>query len=552
MAIEVTDLTDLDATDVQQTQETISELMQELNPTIDIRRGVLHDILFHNEAIYAEKNNEEVARLKRSQSVQEAAKDPELAEDEIIDAAASNFRVTRASGDQASGAITIIVSEQSPLTIAAGTLWEANGIEFTNITAFSAVVSASNVASAADRVLSPVGDGTFSFSIELQAVNVGTSGLVNKDTLFIPQDSPVNFVKAFASVDFTGGTNAESNADLIGKLITGVACKALSGSTSMNAALLEQDAFKNVINTSIIGFGDSEMLRDQHSIFPGSMGGRIDWYVRTQEKTQLLGITKTATLIQKTTSATGIWQFGVGRDDLPGFFDVHSVVLKGVTGATSFNITSDVRSQDLTALDNDGFLPDIDLAVEAVYSRFQAAVIQFEDTVTDHAALIEGTSTAEYDITLRGLPLIDDIQDWASGRGVRNKAGDALIKAPVPCFLRVSFSLQLKPGQTSPDTSVIANNVAAFVNLYGFTGRLPASAISDVIHNSLLGVAHVGAIDILGDIRRPDGTIRRLRTTETLIIPDEPTNMVTPRTVAFFLDPLDVAISVETADIPEI
>ncbi len=555
MGVEVTDLRDLDPVEVQETQETLAELMQELDPTIDTRRGVLHDILFHNEAIYANKNETEVDRLKRSQSLLAATEDPELAEDEILDAAASNYRVTRGTGAAATGEVTIIVNEQAPLTIAAGTSWDSNGVEFTNVLAFAAVVNEANVASDTDRVLSVVGDGTFSFTIDVQAVLVGTAGSVNKDSLFVPTAQPVSFVKAFAASDFTGGQDGETNTNLIGRLLEGAACKALSGSVAMNGALTAEEEFENVVATSIIGFGDGEMLRDQHSIFPGSYGGRVDWYIRAQERAQLVGLTKTATLVEKTVDNTTIWQFGVGRDDLPGFFDVFSVVPKGTTAATTFLVTSDVRSRDLTPLDNDGFLPDLVDDVEAVYSRFQATVIQFEDTslTADEILLLtEGTSTADYDVTLRGLPLIADIQDWVSGRGIRNKAGDALIKSPVPCFMRISFSVQLKPGQEVPDTSTIANNVAALVNRYGFTGRLPASAISDVVHNSLSGVAHIGAIDLLGDIRRPDGTIRRIRTTETLIIPDEPTLMVTSRTVAFFSDPADIAISIETADIPEV
>lgn len=552
MGIEVEILSDLDPNNVIQTQEKLSELVGEFDPTIDTRRGVLHDLLFYFEAVLGEKNNEEVSRLQRSQSLLEAANDPDLADDDIINAIASNYRVVRKSGSTASGEITIVVSAQSSLTIAAGTIWEANGLQFTNSVAYAAVVTQSQVTESTDRVLNPVGDGTFSFSISVTAVADGTDSQVVKNTLFVPNASPVNFVKAFASSDFTGGTNAESNADLIGRLLTGAACKALSGGTAMNASLLAQADFSNVLNTSIIGFGDAEMLRDQHSIFPGSLGGRVDWYVRTQEKPQLVGLTKTATLIQKTEDARGLWQFGVSRGDLPGFYDVPNIVLKGVTDAATFPVTSDVRSHDMTALANDGFLPDINSAVEAVYSRFQAAVIQFKDTETDTTSLIEGVSTAEYDITLRGMPLIASIQDWVSSRTVRNKAGDALIKAPVPCFLRISFTIQLKPGQDTPDTDSIANNIASLVNRYGFTGRIPASAISDVIHNNLSDSAHVGAIDLLGDIRRPDGVIRRIRTTDILTVPDEPESMLSARTVAFIVDPADIAISIETADIPEI
>jgi hypothetical protein len=46
--------------------------------------------------------------------------------------------------------------------------------------------------------------------------------------------------------------------------------------------------------------------------------------------------------------------------------------------------------------------------------------------------------------------------------------------------------------------------------------------------------------------------IRRIRTTDILTVPDEPESMLSARTVAFIVDPADIAISIETADIPEI
>lgn len=551
MPIEVKALDELIAANVQQVQEELATLMNEANPSIDTRFGVLHDVLFHNEAIYAEKAAEETRRLKRSSSLLAIAEDPDLADDDTVEKTASNHRIVRKAGSQASGTMTIIVSELATVVIPSGDIWEANGIEFQTLATFTGRTSEANVQSTNDRVLTAVGDGTYSFTISVTAVEEGASGAVTKDTAFVPQDSPLNFVQAYAAADFTGGRDEEANADLVGRALAGDAAKTLSASVHMSAALRDRSGFEDIVADSIIGFGDAEMIRDQHSIFPGSVGGRIDWYIRSQNRVQNVGATKTATLVEITESATSIWQFGVGRDELPGFFDIVSIVPKGAADATSFAVTSDVRSLDLTALDNDGFLPDIAETVEGIYSRFQAAVIQFEDTDTNIDGLTVG-DTAEYAVTLRGVPLIGDIQDWAAGRPVRNRAGDALIKAPVPCFLRVSFTIELQPGQATPDTETIANELAELVNGYGFTGRLPASALADVVHDNLTGKSHVSAIDMLGDIRRPDGVIRRIRTTEILEVPNEPGNMVTARTVAFFLDPDDVAISVEEADIPEL
>jgi len=553
MAIEVTSFTELSSDNIFQTEEFLAQLLGEENPSLDAKRGVLKELLLHYNAVYDEKNTEELDRLRRSSSLQEIQDDPSLADDDAVDRIASNYRVERNPGNEAEGSVRVVIDRLQPITIAQGSIWEAEGRTFIAETPFSAKTSQANVVASTDRVLTPVGDGNYYFIVDLVAVQVGEASAVKRNTVFTPQQPPLYFVTAYASSDFSGGVDAETNAALSERLIQGAACKGLSGSVHMSAALRAQTAFENVLADSVIGYGDAEMHRDQHSLFPGSYGGRVDWYIRSQRLPQLLSATKTATLIDVTADGYGVWQFGIGREEAPGFYDVTSIVVSGEsTTAGSFEISEDVRSNDLTALDNDGFLPDLQDSEEGVYSRFQSAVIRFIDDRTSVTSLTIGTSTQDYDILLRAMPLIEEMQDYASSRGVRNRAGDILVKAPVPCFLRISFRVELKQGTESPNVAQIKTDVAELVNTYGFTGRLPASAISDVVHNSLSGIQYLSAIDMLGDIRRPDGSVRRLRSTETLIIPDEPVKMATPRTVAFIVDPSDIAISVVTAPIPEI
>lgn len=553
MSIEVQKFSELSSDNIFQTEEFLAQLLGEENPSLDAKRGVLKELLLHYNAVYDEKNTEELDRLRRSSSLQEIQENPSLADDDAVDRIASNFRVTRNPGSEAAGSVRVVIDRLQPVTIAQGSIWESEGQQFVAATPFSAKTSQSNVISSTDRVLTPVGDGNYYFIIDLVATTVGEASAVKRNTVFVPQQPPLYFVTAYASEDFSGGVDEETNDDLSARLVMGAACKALSGSIHMSAALRSQTEFENVLADSVIGYGDAEMLRDQHSLFPGSYGGRVDWYIRSQRATQVIGVTKTATLVDTTEEGHGVWQFGVGRDEAPGFYDVNSITPAGEgESAGSFEITEDIRSNDLTALSNDGFLPDLQSAVEGVYSRFQSAVIRFIDDQSPLSGLTVGSSTKSYDITLRAFPLIAELQEYASSRGVRNRAGDVLVKAPVPCFLRISFRVELKKGTEQPNLAQIKNDVAELVNTYGFTGRLPASAISDTVHDSLSGIQYLSAIDMLGDIRRPDGTTRRLRSTETLIIPDEQARMVSPRTVAFIVDPSDIAVTVVTAPIPEI
>jgi hypothetical protein len=151
------------------------------------------------------------------------------------------------------------------------------------------------------------------------------------------------------------------------------------------------------------------------------------------------------------------------------------------------------------------------------------------------------------------MPLIKEAQTIASSRNHRNYAGDLLIKAPIPCFVGLSFVIRTGAESSGADLSAIKSALSSFVNTLGFCGRLPASALNDVVYNYLVGdCVGLSSINMTGSIRKPDGTISLLSSDEVLIIPDEGVNMVTGRTTAFFLSPSDIAISEEMVDIPEI
>lgn len=549
MAITVQDLSTLDVDKVQQTVELISSMMQESDATLDLKRGVLHDLLLYWSGILAAANQENIDLVRRSNSLQAISEDPSLADDDVVDRVLSNFRVTRKEGENAIGSVTVVVDSLEAVTIPAGADFEANGKTFQTTTPWTAVTASENVTSDNDRVLTSRGDGTYFFVIEVEATEEGVDGLIKKDTLLVPQFSILNYVKSYAASDFIDGTDTETNDELLLRLQEGLAAKTLSNRVNMTSLVREE--LPTLINMSVIGYGDEEMLRDQHSIFPVSYGGRCDVYVRTQLEPQLLGVTMEATLISTDADNRGTWQFSLGRDDAPGFYDVTTIKpLDADEAFGSFTIVQELRTLNTTNIATE-LTPDILGAEEGAYTRYQAATFQFYDSETDTTDLTVG-DTAEYSVTIRVMNDVATIQSLLGNRATRNYAGDVLVKAAVPCFVSLAFTLQGKPGAPLPDADAIKAALTDYVNNTGFVGRLHASALSDIIHNFLSANVAISAIDMFGQIRRPDGTIKPLRSTEVLRIPDEADRMVTARTTVFILNAVDIAVSAETVAIPEI
>lgn len=553
MAIKIDDLQSLDATAVQATAEQLGAQLEEYAPEVDARRGALGSLVARLAAVLAQKRTDEFTRLQRSQSFYWINQDPTLADDDIVDAAASNFRKTRLPGGTATGTVSIVVTKLQPTIVAAGTQFTANGRTFTTTTAYAARTSLETVQTDTDRVLTPLPDDTYAFTIQVVDTAAGEAGQLKKDTLLTVSPVPLNFVKAFAAEDFAGGVDEESNEELTARLITGVTSQTLSDRPSMRAALLAVPEFERCVASSIIGFGMAEMLRDRHSLWPGSTGGRVDWYVRTQPTVQNVSATKTATLVSRDDTGYGVWQIEFDRDESAGVYDISRIVQQGAASTTvgTYEISQDIRATDLDEIDGT-LIPDITDTIEAVYSRYQTIVVRFIDTDTPAGSLTIG-DTREYDCVLRGMPLIADISDYFTQLGKLHAAADVLVKAPVPCFLQFAMTIQLRPGQAQPDTDAMRKAITTLINSqYSFAGRLTASVIVDAVHNYLPDRAGVSAIDMLGIIRRPDGVKIYLHATDLLVVPDYADTMTTGRTVAFFIDSQDILIDITTIDVPEV
>lgn len=550
LTLPVTDLTALDPAAVQNELAVLAEMVQEANPTIDAKRGVLHDVLFYNEAILATATQTNISLYVAARSILEISNNPALADPEITDSVLSFYRITRLPGAAATGMVTMVVSSQLPFTIPFGATFTANGQTFATNTVYSTQDNPALVITPTDVYMAPRGDGNFTFQIAVTATTTAAAGNLSQNTVLSPDTTYGTFVTAYASSDFLGGADSETNAQLLDRLLSGTAAQCLSNRMTMTALLGNQSQFTGIIADSIVGMGDAEMRRDQHSLWPSGGGGRLDWYIRTQGPVQYLQLPITATLVSVSGPTTSVWQFGISRNLAPGFYDISQILLATASNTLGgYAILSDTRSYDLT---NVVPPPDIVSPVEAAYSRYQTSVVQFTDTDTPTTGLTPSTSQQAYNVTVRMLPSIDTIQDYVSSRQVRAAAADTLVKAPIPCFLNLSLTIYCRVTDTSPNVANIATSLAKVVNTGGFTGRLPASILSETVQAQLTGFSSCSSIDMFGLLRRPDGVQIPLRSSETLLVPSLPDVMTTSRTVNFFLNPADVAIAVTVVDMPEV
>jgi len=540
MPLTLADLSALDQDDVQAQLDTIAQLVQEAHPNATLRRGAFHDLVLLLSAILSTNDQALVDRAIQSLSLLKINEDPTLADDDIVDAVLSNYRLTRRPGAQATGNIQIILNEPASFGIVNGHQFLANGVIFITDQAYAARLLPAEILEPADKLVEPLGNGKFGFIIGALAFEEGTSGNVTRGTQMITQ-APLHpfYNSAAAYTDFTGGRAEETNAELMDRLAQGAGLKATSNRPTNEALLTEN--FPSIVGLSQIGFGDPEMFRDQHTIWPGSHGGRVDMYTRTQELVGSFQLTKTATLVSKV-GPVGTWQFSLGRDDVPGFYEIEKITQVGDLNliAGGYAVVVDERNIDLSG---GGFIPDIENTLEGTYSRYQTSTIRFVDTDTDATTLVVGVATRQYDVAVLGLDILDEVQDFLNLRDEQWPAGDALVKAPVPCYVTMTITIQVLATQPEPDVDAIKEAATSAVNTSEFPGVLAAALIAGAV-NPLLGGGVMTEVDMDGRIRRPDGVNIFLASTSALIVPDDPVNYVTGRTVGFFTKPDDINVTV--------
>jgi hypothetical protein len=556
MPIPVTQLDAIPQETVDQVFEQAAQLVLEAEPGLDARRGVVGQLLLGLDAILAGAAQTTTDRLRQSLSLLAISENPDLADPDIVDAVLSNYRITRRDSAQAVGEVTIVLDRLVAVTIPAGAVFESNSHQYTADAAYAARTAQANVISDTDRLLVKIAEDRYAFTISVTAVEPGQAGQARKDDKFTPLTLPLGFVSAHATDDFTGASDPTTNAELLAALEGGLAARAFSNRVTTAAMIaaapamshaLADPEFANIEALSFVGAGDPEMLRDQHWIFPTSGGGKVDVYLRSQPRYSEIALRKTATLISRNAEG-GVWQFSIGKDEAPGFYEPSRIVVAGDEGASGYAVEELIRGLDDTADDT----PDLESALEASFSRYQATTVRFLDTDTTVTAAEVGSRVQDYDVTVRVMPLVAELQAYLSDRSVTDPAGDILVKAAIPCFLTLSFVLQRRRTDAAVDMDRLASDLASYVNDTKFPGKLYASDLLRIISAALPANVSAGVVEMFGRILKPDGSNLYIRSTEVLTIPTDYSNFLSGRTVAFFLDPQDVASSDVHVDVPAI
>ena len=537
MPLKIASLAELSQTSVATMVAELTQLMQERHPEVELTRGVFHDLVLYFNAALNAAVQENIDRILQSKSLLQIISNPALAEPELVDQVLSNYNITRDNGTPATGIMTVILNLPTSTAIVGSVSGSDGDVTFNTTDSFTALPPDAIATQPSDRIMLEVGDGTYAVNVPVQANTVGVAGNLIRGAELTANFIPNTVLKMYATADFIGGKDANTNAQYVGKLAAGLAAKTIGGRKSYESLILAQPAFQNTLHISVLGCGDAEQQRDQHSLFPISGGGKIDIYAQTNSRA-----VETDHMLLATYVGNQVWQVALPRDTAPGFYEVTRISLPADLASSGYAITSEIRSADLSDLP---FVPDIRFLHESAYTRYQTAIVRFTDTDTPRAGLTANTSKARYAVTTVGMPLIAELQDFLTSRDVRARGADTLVKAAVPCFTKISFQIRVEANTpvTAEVELAMKQAIVKAVSAVGFSGQLHASLGTNAAQQFLTGRQAIGEIDMFGRIRRPDGTLTYVRNSEILTIVADNERLVTGRTVSFLVGINDISIS---------
>lgn len=516
---------------ITQTTERISAFIKESNPNVDLGPGsVLNELIVKLSAAVLNEQRNEITELKNASSIDAVLSSqlPDVEQALLIDQIASNYFVNRVKGVKVTGNIKVTVQANRNISIPSGFRFvqPASELKYEVLRAYTVTSTVTDTQTQLE--LKTSGDGLFYFVIPVQAVEIGTQYQVQQNTVFaIDTGFSINgFVEAASYDNFTSGKNTETNTELIARMKEGLSAKTITTPYSVSAILKEK--FPSVRQVSLIGVGDSEMLRSSNNLFGLNIPGYTDVYVRSSFGIETREVEKEVTIAPNGTS-TFVLNFE--DSDIAGFYDVVSVLSATNEATGSMEIVSKTFSYELP---QSGRVNYINNEKDARYTIYQKLTLVFRNT----------QNATKVKVKVIYQPDLYDIQQLFVNSEERIPCADYLVKSIIPCFVTLNIPIVLKPGQTVfSEESKLKQDIFNYVNSIPFGESLFVSKIIDICHNYNIYRVDL-PIRVDGNVTGSDNVTHSFNSSDVLEIPTSLSGGVSKNTCMYFTALQNIGITI--------
>lgn len=233
--------------------EFLEDKLTEFNPDIATGEGTsIRDLFIKPFSVIFQPIVDEILRIRQNLSLEAG----ESLSEEDLDKLAANFFVTRKPGSKSTGVARLFFSLPVDELVPQGTVFIAsNGIRF--LSTADVTITSSGLQ------LNTFGDLFFQ-DVNVEAENTGVSGNIPASLLADIQASNTSITDITNPAAFTGGSETETNAELMTRLAIAITFRNLINDNGAKLILLE--AFPRLIDILVVGFGRT------HQIFGENIG----------------------------------------------------------------------------------------------------------------------------------------------------------------------------------------------------------------------------------------------------------------------------------------
>lgn len=525
-------------TDLQVTQrlDSIKQWLKTALPAVDENDPVLVSLWLGPMARRLEESRARLDSIEKfgklSQDTlnsvsesQQASLRKVLAESLAIPETQSSFSV---------GEVLVEVSSSNSIIVPAGTEFSSSGGVFvpTRSVVLRSADRASNAAN--ERLLSKNAAGNYQATIPVVASTAGELGNVSDGTTFTSSLSIPGLIRLSANADFVGGRDANDVSSMITAALSQYMGRTLGTRDQILSFLQTRSEVGNIQQAGVIGFGDPEMLRDKVFLSPVG-GGKADIYLASRDYPQ----TQTYNLTAATTNpgVSSRLSLAIPRDIAPGYLNILSVT-DSATG-DALTIIDEKRG-----LDNSPELglevPYLEKPKHAAFSMFQTATLTLEYPNRELGAGEELNVL----VAIQSLPQIAEAQRLVSSREYRYVAGDTLVRAAIPMFLKIRIQLETSFTPQIPDAGAIKELISNEIMRRPMRPSITQSDLVQVISFLLPKDMYVSSVMFDGLLTMPAGNRVRYAETDIFEVPITLSEQISPRTVAMYTSIDDVQLTI--------
>lgn len=456
--------------------EAAVDQVRDKHPNLDLRAGTaVRALVIEPGALLDSKLRGTVARLRTAMSLSALARETTVPREDA-EAILSNFGITLGGGTKATGVVRVNLIGTAPVTVRAGVVFTTeDGLEFVTPATVTAAV---DPADGEARII-PADDGTFYFTVPVEASEVGVAGNLRQGHALTASVMLTNYVSAEAFSDFSGGEDGESVASAVARIPSALAYRGMTNTLSVRAQLAASLADPSLLRAvSCVGHGSRAQLRDKHNPLGVSVGGRVDVYARLFDSPGVVSFVVEGTY---TGTEDGARVYRVPLPAYPGFYAVKYV------GPADQPDRQGSLQYELHREAEPGSSADHDFdtasdACETAWSAYQGAHLTVYDSTDGQIHILAGEPepTMRFKVDLFWTEGIDALQRLVDDPGVRNVAADYVVRAPAICLVSMSCAVRLRSG-VSATPEELGKWVESYVNGRSFVPRLTRSELANVL-----------------------------------------------------------------------